>query len=126
MFETLFILLVLFQIKHFAADFPLQTQYMLGKFKEDNWILPLSAHAAVHAFMTAIITTMFVDSLYIIVLVTLIDFFIHFIMDRIKASPDLLGRWNPNQSMFWNMVGIARMVHHLTHYFIIYIIITRG
>lgn len=126
MFETLFILLVLFQIKHFAADFPLQTQYMLGKFKPDGWILPLSFHSAVHAFMTATIAIMFANSLYVIIFVTIVDFIIHFIMDRIKASPDLLGRWNPTQSMFWNMVGIDQMVHHLTHYFIIYIIITRG
>lgn len=126
MFETLFVLLVLFQIKHFAADFPLQTQYMLGKFKKDDWILPLSAHATVHAFITLVIALAFSNSLYVIVFVTIIDFIIHFIMDRIKASPDLLGRWNPTQSMFWNMVGIDQMVHHLTHYFIIYIIITRG
>ena len=126
MLEILFILLVLFQIKHFAADFPLQTQYMLGKFKKDDWILPLLAHATVHAFMTATIAIVFANSIYVIVFVTLVDFITHFIMDRIKASPDLLGKWRPTDTMFWNVVGIDQMVHHLTHYFIIYIIITRG
>ena len=126
MLEILFILLVLFQIKHFAADFPLQTQYMLGKFKKDNWILPLSAHAAVNAFITLTIALAFSDSFYVITFVTLVDFITHFIMDRIKASPDLLGKWKPTDTMFWNVVGIDQMVHHLTHYFIIYLIITRG
>lgn len=31
--KTLFILLILFQIKHFVADYLLQGEYMLGKFK---------------------------------------------------------------------------------------------
>ena len=33
MFKEIFILLILFQIKHFLCDFPLQGKYMLGKFK---------------------------------------------------------------------------------------------
>ena len=126
MFTELFILLIMFQIKHFAAAFPLQTQYMLGKFKKDDWILPLPAHATVHAFITLVIALASSNSLYVIVFVTIVDFIIHFIMDRIKASPDLLGKWKPTDTMFWNIVGIDQMVYHLTHYFIIYIIITRG
>ena len=126
MFTEIFVLLILFQIKHFAADYPLQTQYMLGKFKRDDWIMPLSFHSGVHALFTLTIAITFANSLYTIIFVTITDFIIHFIMDRIKASPDLLGKWKPTDTMFWNIVGIDQMVHHFTHYFIIYIIITRG
>lgn len=125
MFE-IFIMLVLFQLKHFAADFPLQTQYMLGKFKREEWILPLAFHSTVHAGLTLVIAMAFTNSISLIIVVTIIDFVIHFTMDRIKASPDLLGRWKPTDSMFWNMVGIDQMVHHLTHYFIIYLIVIQG
>ena len=31
----IFILLVIFQFKHFIADYLLQNNYMLGKFKDD-------------------------------------------------------------------------------------------
>ena len=126
MLTELFALLIMFQFKHFAADYPLQTQYMLGKFKSDEWVSPLSAHSAVHALFTFIIAFTFSNSIYTILFVTIIDFITHFIRDRIKASPDLLGKWKPTDTMFWNVVGIDQMVHHFTHYFIIYLIITRG
>ena len=123
MLFTTFILLIIYQFKHFLADFPLQNTYMLGKFKESRWILPLASHAGVHATFTLVIAYFFTESLNIILFVTALDFVIHFIMDRIKASPNLLGRWKPDQAMFWNALGIDQMVHHLTHYIIIFILV---
>lgn len=87
-----FALLVFFQIKHFVADYPLQGVYMLGKFKDKGWILPLSAHCAVHAIMTFCISVIYVSPLISLGL-ALLDFAIHFAMDRIKASPKMLGRY---------------------------------
>lgn len=49
------LLVVAFKIKHFVADYPLQTPYMLGKFKARGWVRPLAAHAGVHAGLTAAI-----------------------------------------------------------------------
>ena len=46
-------LMVVFQTKHFLCDYPLQNEYMLGKFKPgSDWVLPLGAHALVHALVT--------------------------------------------------------------------------
>ena len=39
------LLAVIYQVKHFLADYPLQTPYMLQKFKEQDWETPLAAHA---------------------------------------------------------------------------------
>lgn len=119
-----FLLLVIYQFKHFLADFPLQTEYMLRKFRRTDWVLPLSAHAGTHAISTLFIVAIFTQNILLAVGLAIFDFIIHFIMDRIKASPDLLGRWGPSESKFWYMVGIDQMVHHLTHYTIIYFIIT--
>lgn len=120
---TIFLLLVLFQFKHFIADYPLQTQYMLGKTKVTGWIQPLAAHAAVHSLATYIITMYFVGP-FTAILFALADFVIHFTVDRLKASPKLGGRWNPTQSYFWWALGADQMAHHLTHYVFIYILIS--
>ena len=158
MITTIFILLVLYQLKHFNADYPLQNQYMLGKFKDRGWFWPLACHALVHAWMNFIITIWFVGPATAWCLATF-DGCIHFIMDRIKASPKLMGRWkamsayeyqlaqinisnsimNPDNfeyegirakkqieanRYFWWALGFDQMIHHLTHYSIIWYVVT--
>jgi len=145
-----FALLIAFQAKHFLADYPLQKGYMLGKFKEKNWALPLAVHCGVHAAFTFAIVLACVWniagpwSLFAPFLLAGFDFTVHFIMDRIKASPYLLGRFkalgpsqylycveNPNpftklqlrgNTFFWWSLGLDQTVHHLTHYVIIYLL----
>lgn len=90
-------LLIAFQIKHFIADYPLQTPYMLGKFKDKGWIKPLAAHCGVQALFTFLIAATALGwdknvGLYVLGL-SVLDFTIHFVMDRIKASPKMLGRY---------------------------------
>jgi hypothetical protein len=137
--ELAFILLVVYQEKHFFADFPLQTPWMLGKFKEKGWVAPLAAHAGVHAIFTIVIALFVVPSLWWL---GLVDFGIHFAMDRIKASPRMLGRYKSlcahdfehksnmsadrwegkmrSNRYFWWSLGLDQKVHHLTHYYIIW------
>lgn len=130
---TIFILLLLFQIKHFVADYPLQTEYMLGKFKDRGWILPLLSHAGVHSFFTFMIASIFVTA-WVALLLASFDLIVHFGMDRIKTSSRWLGKYksltateyitaNPTQKRhnryFWWALGFDQAVHHLTHYAII-------
>lgn len=104
-------LLILFQLKHFVADYPLQTPYMLGKFKSfPDYLLPLAAHAGVHALFTAAIAVAFKRFDVLFILVSL-DFVTHFIIDRIKASPNMLGRFKPDQRQFWWALGFDQMAH---------------
>jgi hypothetical protein len=157
--KTIFLLLVIYQLKHFIADYPLQGKYMLGKFKKGTaWILPLLAHVGVHGAFTLVIACAF--HCQYAPLLALLDMTLHFIMDRIKASPNLLGRYqavSKNEMMqiiedmryyeqfpgtpttqnckphtlakirsnvlFWWCLGLDQMVHHLTHYIIIYLIL---
>lgn len=86
-------LCVIMQFKHFIADYPLQNGYMLGKFKDRGWVLPLLAHCSVHSLFTLVIAWLYSQSLNIALLCALLDGFVHFVMDRIKASPNLLGRF---------------------------------
>ena len=126
----LFTLLILFQLKHFICDYPLQTPYMLGKMKATGWVKPLAAHATIHALFTFIISMWFiiislpgVGFILIPTLLALLDFTIHFVVDRLKASPSIGGRFKPDQPYFWWTLGADQMVHHLTHYLIIFILI---
>lgn len=169
--KDIFLLLVIYQIKHFLADYPLQNGFMLGKFKTVGWVKPLSAHCGVHALLTFIIAIFFINY-EIAFCLAVFDFNTHFIMDRIKASPKLLGRYEsiskqqfkglsesramcvnaldffidnePNKSireesksqikeidrkfkgnkLFWWALGLDQMVHHLTHYVIIYFLVS--
>jgi hypothetical protein len=88
----IFALLIIYQIKHFLCDFPFQTPYMMGKFKGGcEWIGPLSAHAGAHAIATTSIALFFKPELALVL--GMLDFFAHFCVDRVKASPRMLGRF---------------------------------
>ncbi len=87
------VLLIVMQLKHFIADYPLQNEWMLGKFKLIGWEKHLAAHCAVHLVFTFIIAMCFGASAVLALKLGLLDFTIHFIMDRIKASPIMLGRF---------------------------------
>lgn len=119
-----FFLLFLYQAKHFVCDFVLQTQYMLGKFKESGWVLPLLAHSGVHSLATFVIAIVFVGPLFALLL-AVFDLVVHFTMDRIKASPNLGGKYNPTEKRFWQYLGVDQMVHHVTHYVIILCIVLK-
>lgn len=110
----IWLLLVIFQLKHFIADYLLQTAYMLGKFKEQGWVKPLAAHCGVHFVFTFLITFFAIYHRYsnhldvlltFSFLVGVLDFSIHFVMDRVKASPKLLGRYQA--------LSKAEMSHYL-------------
>jgi hypothetical protein len=122
----IFILLIVFQAKHFLCDFPLQGRYMLGKFAPDwSFVRPLAAHAAVHAVATWTIAAWWLrdvprpTSVLLPIGLAAADFATHFVVDRVKASPRLLGRWKPDRPQFWWALGADQSAHHLTHYAII-------
>lgn len=121
-YTYIFVLLVLFQLKHFVCDYPLQNQYMLGKFKDSGWAMPLSAHAGTHALFTFGISIAVV-SFHMAFLLMAIDLVIHFTMDRIKASKNMLGRFKQDNPKFWWSLGFDQMIHHLTHYGIVLLIV---
>lgn len=135
-------MLLIFQVKHFLADYVFQTEYHLGKFKAGrDWILPLASHCLVHAIFTFIITIHFADYRNALVF-SLFDFLAHFVMDRFKASPELLGQFKPltgpqwmdakkfgdkkaleHNKYFWFSLGFDQGWHHVTHYIIIWLML---
>lgn len=96
---------------------------MLGKFKEVGWEHPLTAHCLVHAAFT-IIALMFVVDVDIAVTLALVDFGIHFAIDRGKVLLSK-GLDSGKDAKFWWYLGVDQLLHHLTHYafigFVVYI-----
>ena len=120
----IFLLFLLFQIKHFLCDFPLQsTSMVMGKGRPGWDFVPwLLAHSGVHGVGTLIIM-LFLNPIYW--WMGPVDFIIHFLVDRLKSGPKYLGRFNDVTSpSFWNVFGLDQKIHHLTHVAITYYIIT--
>jgi hypothetical protein len=136
-----FFLTMAFALKHFVADYPLQTPSMLKKFSPDwrEWTNALMKHVGVHGFFTFLIAWWATTILSlghsnlqnVCFAIALADFnaIVHFVMDRLKASPNLLGKYKalsakefatatPTQikhnTWFWWSLGLDQMVHHLT------------
>ena len=119
--ELLIYLLIFFQVKHFIADFVLQNVWMLQKSRPGwDFVLPLAIHCSVHALTTLVVTLWLAPQLWWL---AVLDFAVHFVMDRIKAGPRYLGRFTDVRGKaFWVSFGIDQMVHHLTHLYICYLI----
>ncbi len=114
-------LLILFQVKHFVADFVLQNVWMLQKARPDwDFVLPLAIHCGVHAGITLAAALYLNPTLWWL---AILDFVIHFTMDRLKAGPRYFGRFHDIRGKaFWVTFGLDQMVHHLTHLYICYLL----
>lgn len=119
--ELFIYLLIIFQFKHFFADFVFQNVWMLQKARPGwDFVPPLAIHCGVHAAVTLAIALYLNPSLWWLAVV---DFAVHFVMDRIKAGPHYLGRFNDVRSKsFWVSFGFDQMVHHLTHIYICFML----
>jgi hypothetical protein len=119
---TIFILFSVYQVKHFLADYLFQHNYMLKKIRPGwDFIWPLGLHCSVHAVMTLLIVICVRVELWWL---ALLDFLIHFLMDRFRSGPNYLGRFNDiNKSIFWWILGMDQMIHHLTHIAIVWLLL---
>lgn len=115
----MYLLLALLFIKHFLCDFPLQTSWMLRKGAKKGWILPLTAHAAIHGwatFMILIFMTVAADPAFAL-LMGFADFAVHWMIDYWKARK---AKADFNSRAFWNYLGLDQLLHNLTYLAIIF------
>ena len=103
---------LLFRLKHFMADYLLQTTWMArGKQKDEGWATALFAHAGMHAIGTTAIAAAFAPSMMFL---GGIDLFLHALIDRAKVAS--CRQLNPSQPVFWWLHGIDQEAHNLTHF----------
>jgi hypothetical protein len=117
--ETVVILLVLFGIKHFLADFLWQFSYMVrdkGQYGAPGGM----THAGIHGILTFFVLIGFVrpeDS----VTLALIDATVHYHIDWAKTN--LSRGLGINDRKFWIWFGLDQTLHYLTYIAIIGIIV---
>ncbi len=103
---------LLFLGKHFVADFVLQTRWIVeGKENREGWLAPLTVHAGIHALATLLIFLALAPD---IAWMALVDFAIHFCVDRWKAIVARRLDTTPQRKSFWLLFGIDQTLHHLT------------
>ena len=108
-------LLLLLQIKHCYADFVLQT-YM-QTIKKGVWMDPVGiSHTLDHVYCSLIallVFSLFVPlSAFSIILVSLVEGVIHYIVDYSKVK---YGSKDNTKPIFWTQFGLDQLAHQATY-----------
>ena len=112
MTATVFILLALFGIKHFIADFLMQFDYMLrekGIYGAQGGV----HHSLVHASWTFLILVFFCHDANTIIALSFADFVLHYHIDYFKQH--LNKGLTPADRKFWVWLGLDQALHYLTY-----------
>ena len=111
---------IAFSAKHLLCDFFLQGDWMAkGKAEVHGWLRPLLTHSGIHAAGTLAITLIAAPGLWWLALVDLV---VHSLVDRGKA---VVSRgFAPSESRFWSALGVDQMLHQLTHFGFVLLIVT--
>ncbi len=115
-----FLLLSLFGIKHFLADFPLQYQYMVQE-KGTYGATGGLHHAAFHASLTFFVLLLAGYSANpLLIPLALADGVIHYHIDWAKQQ--LNRNLTIKDDRWWTLMGLDQCLHYLTYVGIIYVI----
>ena len=115
----IFLLLSLFGIKHFIADFPLQFQYMV-KEKGTYGAVGGLHHSFLHASFTFLVLIPFCGDSMLIILMPLLDFVAHYHIDWAKQQ--LNRGLTMKDYRWWTLLGLDQCLHYLTYVGIIYVV----
>jgi hypothetical protein len=109
---TVFILLALFGIKHFVADFLMQYDYMLRE-KGIYGAVGGVHHSLVHASFTCLILAFFCSDANTIIALSFADFVLHYHIDYFKQQFNR-GLTTADRQ-FWVWLGADQALHYLTY-----------
>jgi hypothetical protein len=112
--EILFLLL-LFQIKHWYADFKIQT-YM-QTVKKGVWLDPIGmSHTWDHIKASAVILMIYClvhpMSIWTLLAIVLLEGVYHYMVDYTKVK---YGSKDNTKPLFWNQFGLDQMAHQISY-----------
>ena len=112
-------MLLVFQVKHFVADYLLQPSWVL-RGKDDLRKPGGYVHAGVHALGS--LPAFLIAGLGIVAIAAfaLAEFVIHYTIDYTKAGLSRGSKSGPNTRVFWAMHGADQFMHQLTYAGLIY------
>ena len=108
-------LLILFQLKHYYADFVIQT-YM-QTVKKGVWLHPCGiSHSLDHVWTTLVVLLVF-SMIYsipatTILVIGVLEGIIHYIIDLTKVK---YGSKDMTKPIFWNQFGLDQLAHQITY-----------
>lgn len=116
-------LLALLQLKHFYADFYLQTHAQTVK--KGVWLHPIGiSHSIEHAYCSLIavfiFSLVFTISLPLAILIVLGECILHYIIDFTKVK---YGSKDQTKPVFWRQFGLDQLLHQLTYLGMVYTLI---
>lgn len=120
--ETL-LLLFLLQIKHWYADFKIQT-YM-QTVKKGVWLDPIGISHTVDHIWTSLVALL-VYSLFFpvaaltIIVLTFIEGVLHYVIDYVKVK---YGCKDNTKPLFWNQFGLDQLAHQITYLAMVAVIV---
>lgn len=106
-------LILAFTLKHYLADFVLQTNWIAqGKDARVGWLAPLLAHVGIHAALALVIALAVAPRFWWLALV---DFGLHFCVDRGKTLIGRWGGWGVCDARYWWLFGFDQLLHQVTN-----------
>ncbi len=117
------LLLLLLQIKHWYADFKIQTYQQTVK--KGVWLDPIGlSHSVDHvsATLVALLVFHFIVPLsaFVIFTVAVIEGILHYIIDYVKVK---YGCKDNTKPQFWNQFGLDQFAHQATYLAIAYFLL---
>lgn len=114
-------MLVWLQVKHFIADYLLQTRWIIsgkGHFDQPGGYV----HAGIHILGTAPALIYVGIDAGLVALLLAAEFVIHFAIDHLKALQSRARPESPDSARFWAMHGADQLAHHLTYSAILFVV----
>lgn len=112
--QSLIILLVLFQAKHFICDGPLQTTAMVrDKGHYGRWLG--FKHAGIHGVGTLVVLLLAAVAPVTALMLALADFALHYHIDFSKEQIVRRAGWSTTNPPFWWSLSADQMLHQLTY-----------
>lgn len=112
MIELVLTLLVLLVLKHFIADFILQTDTMVrekGTYGAKGGL----HHSFIHGILTALVMLPLTESVILALFIGLVDAIAHYHIDWAKMN--ISKHYTPADKQFWFWLGVDQMLHYLTY-----------
>jgi hypothetical protein len=106
--------LVILQLKHFVADFVLQTPYQFlnkGKYGHPGGII----HAGIHALGSVLAFFVITPSLALGLVIVIGEFVAHYHIDWAKENTTRVKQWVFPQAEFWWTFGADQALHQFTY-----------
>ena len=112
--ETVLLLILGLEIKHFVADYTLQFGWMI-KGKKSLSHAGGYVHAGIHAMGSLIVLLFFGFPTWLILVLAIGELVVHYLLDFSKArfGDDFSSAEQPRK--YWALNGLDQLFHHITY-----------